>query len=134
MSGVSYYCMPTIMLNDLPQLVKTPFDAQEVVTHEIEERIRFKVTCPESELIVIGWTQAEDGFLIPDDYSLVTVTPFHYLNPFRRRIREEACDRFVDAHSDLGLRGLTYYEIVGDREPEQEAEQDVHADADKPLC
>ena len=48
----------------------------------------------------------------------------HYLNPFRRRIREGACDRFVDAHSELGLRGLTYYEIVGENEPEQQAEQD----------
>jgi hypothetical protein len=118
--------MPTIALNDLPREVKDPFVAKEVATQEVEERIRFKVSCPGSELIVIGWKQAEDGFLIPEDRTLVTVTPFHYFNPFRRRIREEACDRFVDAHSDLGLRSLTYYEIVGDHEPEQEAEQDVH--------
>jgi hypothetical protein len=115
--------MPTVVLDNLSEHIKLPYVATKSATVEDVESHRFVVSGPGSEIILAGWIQDEDGFLIPDDHSLVVVTS---TRTFRRKRGAIECDNFVSLHSELGLRDLTDYEYTGVVDLKTEAEQAVH--------
>lgn len=119
--------MPTALLDNFPEHIKRPYVATESATVEDVESHRFTISGPGSDILLAAWIQDDDGFLIPDDYSLVVVTS---TRTFRRKRGAIECDDFVSLHSELGLRDLTDYEYTGVDDLKNEAEQAEDANPD----
>lgn len=110
MSASNFYCMPTVVLNNFAEHIKHPYVARKSATVEDVESHRFIISGSGADIILAGWIQHEDGFLIPDDHSLVVVTS---TRTFRRKSGAIECEDFVNLHSEFGLRDLTDYEYTG---------------------
>lgn len=120
MSASNFHCMPTVVLDNFAEHIKRPYAATKSATVGDVESHRFVVSGPGSDIILAGWIQGEDGFLIPDDHSLVVVAS---TRTCRRKRGAIECEDFVSLHSEFGLRDLTDYEYTGVVDLKTEAEQ-----------